>query len=400
MFRYVSALIPGKAISDLELRWSKNALRSDLVLPSSTTLSNICHRGYSLTMDSIIKQLPSWNTVSLALDGWTSTNKSSINSVIAYYMNWNWALRDVQLAFDVVDCLFFSFIKSQLRMIGPGPTYWRNATGAFEGHWWSFCAYWQPFVGIMTDNASSNYSISRELQSTLQAAGIVWPALRNHIPCMAHIIQLTLGASMSCLGVTGRSKSWKAHEHDQQFGENESIDVGISQRLRREGYARINKVSAMRPGLTKIIEKAHFSRYFQSPEIDFHIAENASRIDYADTWSSKWVHWLSKSQSPHRGATYYGCKDTLELNTAVNWASLPITRTHSWVTPNSKSQLLLATLHITASMDHCQTWHGSCEDIPILDPPDFEEAYSHIASCYQCLQWHVPSYGWRYARFR
>jgi len=81
-------------------------------------------------------------------------------------------------------------------------------------------------LGITTDNASSNYSMTHELQSTLEASGIEWPALRNHVPCMAHIRQLALGAFMSSLRVKGRTKSWEAHERDQQFGENESIDIG------------------------------------------------------------------------------------------------------------------------------------------------------------------------------
>jgi hypothetical protein len=113
--------------------------------------------------------------------------------------------------------------------------------------------------GITTDNASSNDSMTRELQSSLEASGIEWPALRNHIPCMAHVIQLAFGAFMSNLGVNGHTKSWEAHERDHQFGENESIDIGKSQRLRKEGNARINKVSAMRPGLAKIIEKVRIS---------------------------------------------------------------------------------------------------------------------------------------------
>jgi len=71
---------------------------------------------------------------------------------------------------------------------------------------------------------------------------------------MAHIIQLALGAFMSSLRVQGRTKAWEAHERDQQFGENESTDIGKSQRLRKESNARINKVSAMKPGLAKIIE--------------------------------------------------------------------------------------------------------------------------------------------------
>jgi hypothetical protein len=76
---------------------------------------------------------------------------------------------------------------------------------------------------------------------------------------MAHIIQLALGEFMSSLGVKGCTKSWEAHERDQQFGENENIDIGKSQRLRKEGNTRINKVSAMKPGLAKIIEKVRIS---------------------------------------------------------------------------------------------------------------------------------------------
>jgi len=113
--------------------------------------------------------------------------------------------------------------------------------------------------GIMTDNASSNYSMICELQSTPEGSGIEWPALTNHIPCMAHVIQLALGASMRSLGVKGRTKSWEAHERDQQFGENESIDIGKTQRLRKESNARINMVSAMRPGLAKIFDKVRIS---------------------------------------------------------------------------------------------------------------------------------------------
>ena len=130
---------------------------------------------------------------------------------------------------------------------------------------------------------------------------------------------------MNSLGVKGRTKSWEAHEHDQQFGENESTDIGKSQRLRKEGNARINKVSAMRSGFAKIIEKVRISTYFECAETDLQIAENACCIDYADTWSPKQVHRLSKSQSPDHSTTYSGCEDTLELDTRVARARLQIT---------------------------------------------------------------------------
>jgi len=112
MLGTVSAHIPWNAIPNLELQRSYKALCDDSVLPSFTTLSNICWRAYALTMDAIKKQVPSGNTVSLALDGWTSTNKLAITSLIAHYMEQYWPLSEVQHVFDEVDHLFFRHFES------------------------------------------------------------------------------------------------------------------------------------------------------------------------------------------------------------------------------------------------------------------------------------------------
>jgi len=152
--------------------------------------------------------------------------------------------------------------------------------------------------GITTDNASSNHLMTWELQSTLENSGIVWPALRNHIPPITHVIQLALGSFMSSLGVKGHSKSWEAHERNQQFGENKCIHMGKSQRLQNEGNAIVNKVSAMRPGLAEIIETVCIWTYCESSQTNLHMAENACCIDYDEAWSSTQVHWLPHSQGP------------------------------------------------------------------------------------------------------
>jgi len=166
-------------------------------------------------------------------------------------------------------------------------------------------------LGITTDHASSNYLMTRELQSTLEASRLECAALRNHIPCMVHIIQLASSAFLSSLGVKGHTKSWEAHERDQQIRENECIHIRKSHRLQKEGNARFDKVSPTRPGLAKIIEKVRISRDFESPESDLHIAVNACCIDYTDTRSSKLVLWLLKSQSTNHGNTDYGWEDNV-----------------------------------------------------------------------------------------
>jgi len=161
----------------------------------------------------------------------------------------------------------------------------------------------------------------------------------------------------------------------------------------------MNKVSAMRPGLAKIIEKVRHSWYFESSETDRHIAENACCIEYADSGSPKWVQWLSKGQGPHRCTSDYWFQDTLELNTGVARAQLPCTRIHTRVAPTSKIHLLPTTFHNSRWMDYCEVCYGSNEAISILDPVDVEEAYSHIASPHHSIQRHVRSHGWCDASF-
>jgi hypothetical protein len=145
-------------------------------------------------------------------------------------------------------------------------------------------------LAIMTDNVSSGYSKTLEMQSTLEPSRIEWPALNNHMPCMTEVIRHTLGVFMSRLGVHGGTKSGEAHERDQQDEVNETIEIGKSQTLRTEGNARINMLLAMRSGLAIIIEKQPISRYFEYHETDLHIVDNACCIDYTDPRSLNQDH--------------------------------------------------------------------------------------------------------------
>jgi hypothetical protein len=54
---------------------------------------------------------------------------------------------------------------------------------------------------------------------------------------MAHVIQLGLGAFTSNLRVKGHTKSWEAHERDEQFGENKGAPTTNIQKLRKIGNA-------------------------------------------------------------------------------------------------------------------------------------------------------------------
>jgi len=111
MLGYVSTHIPWNAIPNLVVRQSYKAFRRELVPLWAMTLSNICRRDYAPTVDVLKKQLPSWNKVTLALDGWTSSKELSIKLVAAYDIDRNWAFSELQLAINDVDRLFISHFE-------------------------------------------------------------------------------------------------------------------------------------------------------------------------------------------------------------------------------------------------------------------------------------------------
>jgi hypothetical protein len=55
MLRFVLALMPRNAKSNLDVWWSYNPLRRELMLPSARMLNDICRRKYKVTMDAIKK---------------------------------------------------------------------------------------------------------------------------------------------------------------------------------------------------------------------------------------------------------------------------------------------------------------------------------------------------------
>jgi hypothetical protein len=153
-------------------------------------------------------------------------------------------------------------------------------------------------------------------------------------------------------------------------------------------------VASMRTGLAKINEKVRNSWYFETPEADHSLAENACYMNYPNVWSPKRVHWLSNSQCPHCSTSAYGIEDPLELYTGVARVRLPLTGIHTWVASNPKIQRMPAASHNSWWIDNCQVYYGEIEAIPILDHLDIEEVYSHIASRHHSVKWHVWSHGW------
>jgi len=211
---------------------------------------------------------------------------------------------------------------------------------------------------------------------------------------MASIIRLALGAFISRHRGKCLTKCLEAHEHNQQFGENACIDIGKSQRLRKEGNARINKVLTIRWDLAKLIEKLHIAKSYGYAVTGLHIEENDYWIDYTYTNLSERDHWLSTSQSMSWSAINYECESPVHFDTGVAWVYSPLISIHSQGAQESNTLSIPVTHHYGWLIDHCQVPCWSFQFALRLDPVEVEKAYGDSPSTVSQVQGHVWSSGW------
>jgi hypothetical protein len=159
---------------------------------------------YNLAVTAIENLRPRTSKVSIAVDGWTSPNKMAILSIIGYFVTDDWHLAEIQLGFQQ--------IRGQHSGSNMASTIIDILTryGISDGR----------FQGITTDNCGSNFTMSEEIEKTLRIMGREWSSANNHVRCMAHVIQLSLGAFMSKLKIRGR-ESWYEEAQRDQLGEND-----------------------------------------------------------------------------------------------------------------------------------------------------------------------------------
>jgi len=63
--------------------------------------------------------------------------------------------------------------------------------------------YWiqNCILGFTTDSAINNRTLTEALNNPWSLQSVEWCQLENHVPCIAHVVQLILGALMSSIKV-------------------------------------------------------------------------------------------------------------------------------------------------------------------------------------------------------
>jgi hypothetical protein len=74
---------------------------------------------------------------------------------------------------------------------------------------------------ITTDNASNNYKMMKELSRLLLINdAIVWDGSRNHIPCLAHVLNLAVKSFLSNIKVQPPSEEEQWMDHNEDSDDN------------------------------------------------------------------------------------------------------------------------------------------------------------------------------------
>ncbi|KAG0153110.1 hypothetical protein PDIDSM_2069 [Penicillium digitatum] len=118
----------------------------------------------------ILRTLPSGSKISIALDCWTSPFSQAFMAITGYFIDSDWVYREVLLGFKP---LHGTHTGSYLSSVLIETLVEHNIE--------------DKVFGLTTDNASNNKTLATALQQALSDDTII-----TRIPCLAHVIQLSL----------------------------------------------------------------------------------------------------------------------------------------------------------------------------------------------------------------
>ena len=122
-------------------------------------------------------------------------------------------------------------------------------------------------LGFTTDSASNNKTLTQALNNTLGSLSIEWSLVENHIPCMAHVVQLILGAFMSSIKVKSKDghmpSGFKADYIDKVMRLDNGFHKTIEKVISKTPY-RCNSFTICELYISERIVQTHTHRFIRT----------------------------------------------------------------------------------------------------------------------------------------
>jgi hypothetical protein len=158
----------------------------------------------------LLEGLVDESKVALALDCWSSPQQLSFMGIVVYYIDRSWKLVSSLIGFEYLDG------------IHSGEELARVLTQCLRRY-----GIHQRISAITTDNASNNNTLVTGVQEMLDniASSNLLGDKVQHIPCLAHIIQLALQALLGSIRLNPSNeqllRNW---QEDQELGELSELE--------------------------------------------------------------------------------------------------------------------------------------------------------------------------------
>ena len=183
-------------------------------IPSSDTVRRRLHQLVLERQQRLLQKLPTGSELSIALDCWTSPFRQAFMAVTGYFIDQDWNYREILLGFEPLHgthtginlgtVLFQLLQKHQI-----------------EGR----------VLTVTTDNASNNSTLVESIKDSLQALELPNQTPIIRIPCIAHVIQLSLKELLGQMDVNPKNDREEMEFTGEKSGsrrENQEIIITLN----------------------------------------------------------------------------------------------------------------------------------------------------------------------------
>jgi hypothetical protein len=162
-------------------------------IPSTYIIRRQLQSMVSERQHTLLQQLPIGAKLSIALDCWTSPFQQAFIAITGYFMDHDWNYREIRLGFEP--------LHGQHTGVNLGLVLFK----LLQKHHIE-----DQVLTVTTDNASNNLTLMNSIQESLQSLEVPSQLPIIHIPCIAHVIQLSLKELLGQIEVNPRmtEKRW------------------------------------------------------------------------------------------------------------------------------------------------------------------------------------------------
>ncbi|KAJ5764738.1 hypothetical protein N7520_004297 [Penicillium odoratum] len=171
---------------------------SKIDIPSARSIRRYLESAVRSDQKGVLKRLPDGSRLSLALDCWTSPFQQAFMAITGYFLDQDWNYCEVLLGFE------------HLHGSHTGENLSKTVIQLLTDH-----GITDRVLSVTTDNATNNNTLMMNIQETIQSQSQS-DTLIFRVPCIAHVIQLSLNELLGKLKVTPPNKEIELEWSDER----------------------------------------------------------------------------------------------------------------------------------------------------------------------------------------